>query len=104
MKFGYLRGPTSNARSTGAQQSASPSVGRQLARTLAAIQEVTTRSVSFPSTNSQDALMEILRSGAQRLLAKAVPVIVDGMSDHSRRGTDRSRDGAKNFQGLSANS
>ena len=36
------------------------------------MQEVTTRSVSFPSTTSRDALTEILRSGAQRLLAEAV--------------------------------
>jgi putative transposase len=36
------------------------------------MQEVTTRSVSFPSTGSRDALTEILRSGAQRLLAEAV--------------------------------
>jgi transposase-like protein len=36
------------------------------------MQEVTTRSVSFPSTSSQDALTEILRSGAKRLLAEAV--------------------------------
>src|SRR6185295_10117061 len=36
------------------------------------MQEVTTRSVSFPSTGSQDALTEILRNGAQRLLAEAV--------------------------------
>jgi len=36
------------------------------------MQEVTTRSVSFPSTGSQDALTAILRDGAQRLLAEAV--------------------------------
>jgi putative transposase len=36
------------------------------------MQEVTTSSVSFPSTTSRDALTEILRRGAQRLLAEAV--------------------------------
>ena len=36
------------------------------------MQEVTTRSVSFPSTGSQDVLTAILRDGAQRLLAEAV--------------------------------
>jgi transposase-like protein len=34
--------------------------------------EVTTTSLSFPSTTSQDALTAILRDGAQRLLAEAV--------------------------------
>jgi transposase-like protein len=38
----------------------------------ATMQEVSTSSVSFPSTPSRDALTEILRSGAQRLLAEAV--------------------------------
>jgi len=36
------------------------------------MQEVSTSSVSFPSTSCQDALTEILRRGAQRLLADAV--------------------------------
>ena len=36
------------------------------------MQEVSTTSVSFPSTSSRDALTEVLRSGAQRLLAEAI--------------------------------
>src|SRR3954462_12546233 len=38
----------------------------------ATMQEVSTTPVSFPSTRSRDALTEVLRSGAQRLLAEAV--------------------------------
>lgn len=36
------------------------------------MQEVSTTTVSFPSMGSRDALMEVLRSGAQRLLAEAI--------------------------------
>jgi transposase-like protein len=36
------------------------------------MQEVSTTTVSFPSTGSRDALTEVLRSGAQRLLAEAI--------------------------------
>jgi transposase-like protein len=36
------------------------------------MQEVSTTTVSFPSTSSRDALTEVLRSGAQRLLAEAI--------------------------------
>jgi transposase-like protein len=36
------------------------------------MQEVSTRPLSFPSTGSRDALTEVLRSGAQRLLADAI--------------------------------
>jgi len=36
------------------------------------MQEVSRTTVSFPSTGSRDALTEVLRSGAQRLLAEAV--------------------------------
>ena len=38
----------------------------------ATMQEVSTTTVSFPSTGSRDALTEVLRSGAQRLLAEAI--------------------------------
>ena len=38
----------------------------------ATMQEVSTTALSFPSTSSQDALTEVLRGGAQRLLAEAV--------------------------------
>src|SRR5690554_3797023 len=38
----------------------------------ATMQEVSTPALSFPSTTSQDALTEVLRSGAQRLLAEAI--------------------------------
>jgi putative transposase len=36
------------------------------------MQEVSTTTVSFPSASSRDALTEVLRSGAQRLLAEAI--------------------------------
>ena len=36
------------------------------------MQEVSTTTVSFPSASSRDALTEVFRSGAQRLLAEAV--------------------------------
>jgi putative transposase len=38
----------------------------------ATMQEVNTTTVSFPSTSSRDALTEVLRSGAQRLLTEAI--------------------------------
>jgi transposase-like protein len=38
----------------------------------ATMQEVSTTTVSFPSTSSRDALTEVLRRGAQRLLAETV--------------------------------
>jgi transposase-like protein len=43
-----------------------------LTRRNATMQEVSTTALSFPSTNSRDALTEVLRSGAQRLLAEAI--------------------------------
>jgi putative transposase len=43
-----------------------------LTRRNATMQEVSTTALSFPSTSSPDALTEVLRSGAQRLLAEAV--------------------------------
>lgn len=38
----------------------------------ATMQEVSTTTVSFPSTGSRDALTDVLRGGAQRLLAEAI--------------------------------
>jgi putative transposase len=38
----------------------------------ATMQEVNTTTVSFPSTSSRDALTDVLRNGAQRLLAEAI--------------------------------
>lgn len=52
------------------------------------MQEVTTRSVSFPSTSSHDALTTILRSGAQRLLAEAVEAEVAEWIDSHAHVTD----------------
>ena len=45
------------------------------------MQGVNTTTVSFPSANSRDALTELLRSGAQRLLAEAVQAEVEQWID-----------------------
>ena len=55
--------------------------------------EVTTATIEFPSTSSRDALTDILRDGAQRMLAVAVGVEVDRwieerkqhLNEHGRR-------------------
>lgn len=52
------------------------------------MQEVNTTTVSFPSTNSRDALTEVLRSGAQRLLAEAVQAEVQEWIDSHAHVTD----------------
>lgn len=49
------------------------------------MQEVTTRSVTFPSTSSRDALTELLRSGAQRLLAEAIEAeVAEWIDSHAQ--------------------
>jgi putative transposase len=56
------------------------------------MQEVTTRSVSFPSTCSRDALTEILRNGAQRLLAEAVEAeVAEWIGSHAHVTDDAGR-------------
>lgn len=52
------------------------------------MQEVSTTTVSFPSTGSRDALTEVLRSGAQRLLAEAVDAEVREWIDSRAQVTD----------------
>ena len=52
------------------------------------MQEVSTTTVSFPSTGSRDALTEVLRSGAQRLLAEAIEAEVMEWIDSHARVTD----------------
>jgi putative transposase len=54
----------------------------------ATMQEVITTTVSFPSTSSQDVLTEVLRSGAQRLLAEAVEAEVREWIDARAHVTD----------------
>ena len=56
------------------------------------MQEATTRSVSFPSTSSQDVLTAILRDGAQRLLAEAVEAEVrEWIASHAHVTDDAGR-------------
>ena len=58
----------------------------------ATVQEVTTRSVSFPSTSSQDVLTAVLRDGAQRLLAEAVEAEVrEWIASHAHVTDDAGR-------------
>ena len=52
------------------------------------MQEVSTTTVSFPSTSSRDALTEVLRSGAQRLLAEAIEAEVAEWIDSHAHVTD----------------
>jgi transposase-like protein len=54
----------------------------------ATMQEVSTTTVSFPSTSSRDALTEVPRSGAQRLLAEAVDAEVREWIDARAHVTD----------------
>jgi hypothetical protein len=54
----------------------------------ATMQEVSTTTVSFPSTSPQDALTEVLRNGAQRLLADAVEAEVMEWIDSHAHVTD----------------
>jgi siroheme synthase (precorrin-2 oxidase/ferrochelatase) len=50
------------------------------------MQEVSTTTVSFPSTSSRDALTEVLRSGAQRLLAEAIEAeVAEWIDSHAHR-------------------
>jgi transposase-like protein len=59
-----------------------------LTRRNATMQEVSTTARSFPSTGSRDALTEVLRSGAQRLLAEAVEAEVAEWIDAHAHETD----------------
>ena len=52
------------------------------------MQEVSTTTVSYPSASSRDALTEVLRSGAQRLLAEAIEAEVAEWIDSHARETD----------------
>lgn len=52
------------------------------------MQEVSTTTVSFPSTSSRDALTEVLRRGAQRLLAEAIEAEVMEWIDSHAHVTD----------------
>ena len=52
------------------------------------MQEVSTTTVSFPSASSADALTEVLRSGAQRLLAEAIEAEVAEWIDSHAHVTD----------------
>ena len=52
------------------------------------MQEVSTTARTFPSTSSRDALTEVLRSGAQRLLAEAVEAEVHEWIDLHAHLTD----------------
>ena len=59
-----------------------------LTRRNATMQEVITTRVPFPSTGSRDALTEVLRSGAQRLLAEAIEAEVAEWIDSHAHVTD----------------
>jgi putative transposase len=51
----------------------------------ATMQEVSTTTVSFPSIGSRDALTEVLRSGAQRLLAEAIEAeVAEWIASHAQ--------------------
>lgn len=52
------------------------------------MQDITTTTVSFPSATSKDALTEVLRSGAQRLLAEAIEAEVRQWIDSHAHATD----------------
>jgi len=54
----------------------------------ATMQEVSTTTVSFPSTSSRDGLTEVLRRGAQRLLAEAIEAEVGEWIDSHAHVTD----------------
>jgi putative transposase len=54
----------------------------------ATMQEVSTTPLTFPSTNPRDALTEVLRSGAQRLLAEAIEAEVRQWIDSHAHVTD----------------
>ena len=48
------------------------------------MQDVTTKRVEFPSLSSKDVLTEILRDGAQRMLATAIEVeVADWIENHA---------------------
>jgi putative transposase len=54
-------------------------------QTYATMQEVSTTTVSFPSIGSRDALTEVLRSGAQRLLAEAIEAeVAEWIASHAQ--------------------